>query len=329
MTVDPPTAPARPGRGRRLLRAAVVLVLLAGLALAVARQWGDVTGRLGRLRPGPAALALALLVAGLQTSMLAWRAILADLGSPLPLGTAARIIYVAQLGKYLPGSVWPIVLQMQRGRDAGVPRARAAAASLIMIALAVVTGALVGLLALPALMGGGGSRYTLTLLALPVGVVLLHPAVINRLIEIGLRVLRRPPLEHRLSAAGLLAAAAFFLASYLLFGLQAFVLAVALGGAGAGSLVLAVGGFAVASAAGLAFVVAPAGAGVREAVLVLVLSTAIPTSAAAAVAIASRLLSVLADALVAALAVLSARSLPRQQPLKGVAESGATPPNEP
>ncbi len=327
---DAPVEAARPRRSRVLLRVAVAVVLLAGLALAVADQWSEVAGRLGRLRPGPAVLALVLLVAGLQTSMLAWRAVLADLGSPLPVSTAARIIYVAQLGKYLPGSVWPIVLQMQLGRAVGVPRTRAAAASLVMTGLAVVTGALVGLLSLPALLGGGGGRYALLLLAVPVGAVLLHPRVINRMITVGLRVLRRPPLEHGLSGSGLLAAAGFFVASYLLFGLQAFVLAVALGGAGSGSVVLAVGGFALATAAGLAFVVAPAGAGVREAVLVLVLGTAISVPAATAVAIASRLLSTLADALVAGVAALSARALLRRRPRQqGFAEGVPARRNEP
>lgn len=299
-----------------LLRVAFALVLLTGLLLAVARQWNQVAGRLGRLGFGPAALALALLVAGLQTSMLAWRAILADLGSPLTIRTAARIIYVAQLGKYLPGSVWPIMLQMQLGRAVGVPRPRAAAASLVMIGLGIVTGALVGLLCLPVLLGGGG-RYLLTLLALPVGGVLLHPAVLNRLIGAGLRLLRRPPLDSQLSGAGLLSAAGFFLITYVFFGLQAYVLAVALGGATVTALVLAIGGFALASAAGLAFVLAPAGAGVREAVLVLTLSSVIPTPAATAVAIVSRLLSIVADGLVAGFAALSAHSLVRAGQRRG------------
>jgi hypothetical protein len=61
------------------------------------------------------------------------------------------------------------------------------------------------------------------------------------------------------------------------------------------SLPLAVGAFALAWAVGFVVVVVPAGAGVREAVLVVLLSGSVGHSTALAAALATRLLMTLAD----------------------------------
>ncbi len=53
--------------------------------------------------------------------MLAWRRVLADLGSPLHLAPAGGVFFVGQLGKYLPGSVWSIVAQAEMGTTAAHP----------------------------------------------------------------------------------------------------------------------------------------------------------------------------------------------------------------
>jgi hypothetical protein len=65
-----------------------------------------------------AVLASSLLVVVMDMTILnvalagmVWQTILADLGSRLRLTVAARIFFVGQLGKYLPGSVWPVVMQ--------------------------------------------------------------------------------------------------------------------------------------------------------------------------------------------------------------------------
>ncbi len=45
--------------------------------------------------------------------------LLNDLGSPLPPAGSLRVFFLGQLGKYVPGSVWPAVAQMELGRDYG------------------------------------------------------------------------------------------------------------------------------------------------------------------------------------------------------------------
>lgn len=262
---------------------------------------------LGRLEPGLIALALLLVLAGQLASVLSWRALVAGLGSPLRVPVASRIFFVGQLGKYLPGSVWPVLAQMEMGRAAGVPRTRIGAASILAIGVSVATGLSVGLLCLPALLAGGGHRYAWVLLGLPLAVAMLHPRVLNTVLCRGLRLLRRPAPEHPVNARAVLSASGWLLVTWLCYGLQIWVLATDLGAHGLRVLPLAIGAFSIAMTLGLLFLVAPAGVGAREAVLILVLSSVLSVGAATALALVSRLLLTLSDGLVAAAAALVAR----------------------
>lgn len=281
--------------GSRALRTAFALVAVALLLYAVATSWPAIRPRLRSLSPGGLSLSLALVVAGLFASLLSWRAVVADLGSPLAVGTASRIFFLGQLGKYLPGSVWPVVAQMELGTDAAVPRRRSAAAALVIYAVNIFTGALVAALTLPIAAAGSTAWSPLSVLALPAGLVLLHPRVVNPLLNRGLRMLRREPLEHPLTGRGLLAAGSWATTMWVCYGLHVLVLARDVGGTGVRLLPLAVGGFALAWVTGFLVVVAPAGAGAREAALVLALGGALTRSGALTVALVSRLLMTLGD----------------------------------
>jgi glycosyltransferase 2 family protein len=138
--------------------------------------------------------------------------------------------------------------------------------------------------------------YWWLLAVLPVALLAVHPPVLNRLLGLGLGLIRRPPLPSPLPAVAVARSAGWALASWLAYGAHVWVLAGQLGG-GAGPLLLAqaTAAFAAAWCAGFLLVVAPAGAGVREAALVLLLGGAITRPAAVVVAVLSRLLFVLGD----------------------------------
>jgi uncharacterized membrane protein YbhN (UPF0104 family) len=285
-----------PGRGVR--RAALALLLLLALALAVlslADQWGEVRQGAAELSAGYLAAAGLTVIISLTFSLLAWRATLQGLGAELPLGAAARIYFLGQLGKYVPGSVWPVVAQMELGAAHGLSRAAVGIGSLLTMAIAVPVALLLGLLAVPALLAADASAYVLVFLALPLAVVLLAPPVLNPLLDRALRLLRRGPLPQPLSAGAVLRAALFAGAAHLLLGLQAWLLARDLGAQGWQVLPLAVGAFALANVAGLLALPVPAGAGVREVVLVVALAPVLPVGQALLLALVSRLLLTAGD----------------------------------
>jgi uncharacterized membrane protein YbhN (UPF0104 family) len=94
-------------------------------------------------------------------------------------------------------------------------------------------------------------------------------------------------------------------------GLHLWVLAVQLGGDPGPSLAVSIGALALGVSLGPLFVVLPAGAGLREAVLVAGLSAVLPVPDAVAAALISRAVMVLGDGALALVAVLANRHAQR------------------
>jgi uncharacterized membrane protein YbhN (UPF0104 family) len=319
----------------RLARPLIAVLVLGALIWTIVDQWrplSDEFSRLSILSLVLAALGALLSVAG---QMLCWRELLADLGSPLPLRQAGRVFFLGQLGKYLPGSVWPVVAQMELARDLRVPRARTATTVLLFMLMNVVSAGVVAGLTLPFTVDAGTSvgrwRWAFLLLVLLIGV--LHPAVLNRLTALGVHLLRRPPPEERLSVSGVARAFGWTVGEWIAAGVM---LAALLRGFGDQvGLPLAIGAFALAWGAGFVVVVVPAGAGVREAVLVVLLSGQVGHATALAAALAARLLMTVADALWALLLLpsslrgpggLRAAALgPSEEPLEALPASRSDP----
>lgn len=302
VTPDPPETPdiavaPRPRRrGRTVLRLIVALVFVGALGWVVAIQWQDIRPLLGQLSVGSVLAATVAVLAGIFGTFLCWRSLLAGLGYGLPLAGAMRVFFLGQLGKYVPGSVWPVLAQMELGRDYSVPPRASGAAVVVFLIVIVGTGLVVAVPTLPLLGQAAFDQYWWTLLVLPVALVVALPAVLNRLIAAALRLARREPMPRPLPGAALARAAGWSLLSWCAYGTHAWVLARQLGAEGGVELLLvATGAFAAAWTVGFLLLVAPAGAGVREAALILLLAGILSAPQATVVAIVSRLIFTVGD----------------------------------
>ncbi len=255
-------------------------------------------------------LAAAVLTIGnVLLAGMVWRTVLTDLGSQLPLAVSARIFYVGQLGKYLPGSVWPLVAQAELGRDYNVPRSRSATATLVALLLSVTSALLVVLVALPFAPGVVPSGFAWALLLRRPAAGPAAPGRARaRGRTVGLRLFGRGPMERPTSLAGTALAIGWACGSWLLAGLQVWVLVVSLGGPATPRVAaLAIGGYALAWAVGFLVVVSPAGAGVREVALAAVLSTVLDRGSVLVVVLLSRVLFTVTDLAAAGMGILVAR----------------------
>ncbi|MFI7588407.1 lysylphosphatidylglycerol synthase domain-containing protein [Spongisporangium articulatum] len=292
----------------RAFRVGFGLLLVALAVWAVVSERQAVTDAAAKLSPGWLALAFLATLMNVALAGMVWRTLLSDLGSRLPLPVAGRIFFVGQLGKYLPGSVWPVVMQTELGRDHKVPRARTATATVVAMLLSVASALIVVLIALPlapkALPDGFGWAV---LLVVPL-VVVLHPAVLARGVNLALRLVGREPLQQRTTVGGTLAATAWAIGSWTGAGLQVWCLAIPLGApADLRNAVLLIGGYALAWAVGFVVIIAPAGAGAREVALAAVLAQVVDRGSVVVVVLLSRVLFTVADLGAAGLGVLAAR----------------------
>ncbi|WP_051267151.1 lysylphosphatidylglycerol synthase transmembrane domain-containing protein [Nakamurella lactea] len=279
-----PVAAATTARRRRwgtILKVAFGIAVFGFGIYFFASRWDEISLQLSRADWRWLAAAAVFAGIGLSASAFTLRSLLEMTSRHrLAPAAAARLFFVSQLGKYLPGSVWPVVVVTQMGRKHGIDGDASATAGVLALFLSLVTGGALGIVVtLAGSVGSGAGGLWWLLLLLPVVIVMAMPKVVFRGVNFGLKILRRKPIEfdggsrnHYFAAIG------FQVFSWLMLGLQCWALCVSLGADPATSLVGAIGGFALAFTAGTVFVPAPAGAGVREAVLGVALSSTLADS---------------------------------------------------
>jgi uncharacterized membrane protein YbhN (UPF0104 family) len=286
----------------RWVRLGLLALALGFCAYGLAAQRAEVAAALHHLAWDSVIGAAAAAMAGMGCMMLSWRALLLDLGSPLPLRAATRVLFVANLGKYLPGAVWPTAAQVELGREHQIPRKTSATAAVVNMLVSLATALLVAAVALPLSSRDAVRQYWWALiLALP-ALVGLYPPLTSLCIDRLLRLARRPPLERRISGAGMTRAVAWSLLGWVFFSTHAWLLVADVTGKGANVLLIAAGAYALAWSVGFILIPFPGGVGPRELALIAALAPIMPRGSAIVVAVISRLVLTVADLIWAAVA---------------------------
>lgn len=286
------------------------LAVALGLAVyAIAQNWHDIASAAGRLSILALVLAAGLSVLYVWLTLMSWRRILTDLGSPLGLRQATEVFGVSQVGKYVPGGVWNVVAAAELGVRHLIPRRRSVAAMSVAVLVSIITGMAVGCLALFLAPQDAVGSWRWVALATPVFFVLLIPRVLNSLIGLAFRVTHREPLEEPLTMGGLAGSTLWAVAAWAVAGLQVWIIATELGlPREPRTLALAVGGYALAWVVGFLVIFVPAGAGARELVLAAALGGSLPTASVVLVVLLSRAFLTVADLLFAAVAAASSKA---------------------
>lgn len=301
---------ATPSLRNRLIRIGLALVVVLGSAYLVWRRRADLATAVEELSMGRFLLSGVFAVLGTVLTGQIWVALLHGMGLRPGPRDSHSVFYVSQLGKYLPGSVWPVLAQMQFGLRWGAARRTMLGANIIFMGVVVASGIGVGAILLPWSSPDGLTRYWWLLLCLVPLAVGLHPRVVPGALDWILTRTGRPPLGVRVSGRGLAVAIGWAVAAWVALGVHLTILLQAYDGVSVLTVAAATGGMALAWAAGIVFIPAPAGAGIRETLLVITLGPLVGTAAALTVALASRVLLLIADVLLAGLGALVGRRTP-------------------
>lgn len=330
VTGDVPVPPAKKKTWKtRLLsvfRIVAVVAIVYFLVATTITQWGQVSATFRALSWTALILSTLAALGGIGANMMAWRAALADLDHRIPVRTAAPIALIGTLGKYVPGSVWAYVVQMELGRRAGVPRTRAFLASLVGTGIGVTVGLLIGVLGLPTAFEAasaaepqhrvvGQVAFYAAIIALPFALVCAHPKIMTMLIGLVLRLLRRPRLDTSMSWRGTLETAGWATVAFVCFGTHLWLLAQTQTAQGFSGWARSFGVMALALSVSLFVVVAPSGIGVREFLVAVALTGfGVSYGTAYAIALASRLIFTFGDVAAAGLAAIFVRRLRVDRP---------------
>jgi uncharacterized membrane protein YbhN (UPF0104 family) len=301
-------------RRTRWLEVAVVAVVAGFFVVTLLARWREVAAAKWRLDPVFFALASLVLASSYALVATLWAFALRRLAGT-PIATGARIWFLSNLARYVPGNVWSFVGAVELARRAGVARRATLAVMATTQALSVGVALLVGLPVLlaerarlerPILLGG------VALLLVGVAVVAFR----GRLVGL---VRRRWPQLDPGELVPAPATAALLVAGYAAYwaatGLAFAALVRSLAPLPADAVPLVVAAYAAAYAVGFLALVTPAGLGVREGVLVLALAPVLPAGPALVVALVSRAWMMLVELAGAGVATLAARRQAARAPV--------------
>lgn len=277
------------------MRLGLVALAVGFCVYGLATQRTEVTAALEHLRWYSVAAAVGAALAGLGFMMLGWRSLLADLGSPLGLRQATTIMFVGQLGKYVPGMVWAFAAQVELAREHKIPRRRSASATAVSVAVTLATGLVVAAVMLPLASRSAAQHYWWVLACAPLILACLYPPLLGGALDRLLRLARQPPLERRISPRGLARCVAWVTLGWACFGLHLWILVADVTNRGADVLLLSMGTYALAWSVGFVLIIFPSGVGPRELALIAGLAPVMPRGSALVIAIVSRLVMTLGD----------------------------------
>ncbi len=239
-------------------------IVLFFAARSLATQWTRVQPRLSHIQFGwqwiGAATVLILLTYALLIE--GWRRVLGAWDSHLPFPQAARIWFLSNLGKYVPGNIWSLTAMGVMARERGLSALAAAGSSVIMQAMSLATGTAIvmvtgaKLLGQPILVGVSVLILVLILLSAP---RFLPPLAVWIGSLIGKNIL--PP---SVPATSIWTAAIASTVSWLLYGFAFQLFVRGLLGTSPGEISSYIAVYTAAYILGFISPIAPAGLGVRE-----------------------------------------------------------------
>jgi hypothetical protein len=231
------------------------------------------------------------------------------MAAPVPWRQGTSLWLKTQIARYLPGGVWDIAGRLALGYQGGIS-VRAMSASVVLEMALQVLSAAIFLLAVPLLRGDAVSRSYL-----PVAIVLIvaclivaTPPVFTRLVNLALRLLRKPPLAIRMTYGGVLLLLATRVLSHFLFGAGFVLFAWGVTEISWSQVPAMLAAYVGAWLVGYLAVIVPMGIGVREAVLALLLQGMFPFGVISAMALGYRGWLLIRDLLAALLGVWLGRT---------------------
>lgn len=213
---------------------------------------------------------------------LQWRYLLGRFGHWLPIATTTRIWSVSELARYVPGAIWQVVGRIYLVKPYGVRGSVCSATQVLELTLFLLANVIVAvgcLVWLGIKNFHGPARFWLSgaMGMVPVLLVLVHPAVLYRILDFVMTKLHKPLIPTRMRFRELLGLLAWTIAG-LLFQSMAiwFLITEPLGGLKLAKWWVVAGAYSLAWVAGFLAFWAPGGLGVRELVLVAALEVALP-----------------------------------------------------
>ena len=302
--------------GKRVLQIGLPVVIIGFFLYQVKNNWAQLAAHTFQWNPWLLALAfLGFLLQELSYGLI-WKAVLARLDAHVGLRTCLRVYLASEFVRYIPGNVWHVLTRILWISKYGVSRPVAFASMTIELITKLAAGVLVfavSLLFWHDIGAISSLKQQGLVMALGVGTILalfiiLYPPILNGLLNLALRLLKRDPISLSVRYSDILLVTLAWCGSWIVAGSGFYVLLLALW---ANTPLIAwpvcIGIYALAWDIGFVSFITPSGLGFREGAIVGLFALALPLPAGLAtiMALLSRFVSTMAELLCVGIAYVS------------------------
>ena len=288
---------------RKVLRYLVLAVIAFFLGRALYGNWKAVRTYQWSFDYPLLALSLGVMLASLSLYAWQWQFSLQKLRAAIGFPKVLRIYFVANLGRYIPGKVWQFIGWFYLLEQEGVSSVHTLTSMALNQVIQNMTGLALAFVVMAGFRAAELSERLLPFLVLiSLGLIVVQPPVLEKLLNGALRLFRRGPVVIELTAWDLSRFAVLHLLCWLGYGLAFYLFTRALYPVPLEWLPALAGIFAGAWVLGFLSFLAPGGLGVREGILVYLLGFYLPSHVAIVVTLLSRLWVTAAELMGTALA---------------------------
>ena len=263
----------RDKRLRVALQGTFALAVVWYFGRQLATQWAELSVMRASLHPNWPLVAASggVVFASYAALIETWRRTVVAWGERLSFGVAARIWFISNLGRYVPGKVWQIGAMGVLAQEAGISGVAAVGSSLVVNLVNLLAAALVVLLS--------GARQLAPDALLPGFIIfamfaIATPWALPPLVRLARRITGREIAEPKIPARAILTALVGCTFAWALYGVAFRLLAMALFGHASGTAPSYIAVFTLSYLIGYLFLISPGGLGAREVALASMLPAA-------------------------------------------------------
>jgi len=272
---------------KRVLQVLLIVVIFYFLARNLYVNWNKIVKYDWNINYYFLTYSFVLFVVGSILIALGWNLILRMLGGRLGCKRALKIFFITDLAKYVPGKVWTIVGKVYLCAKEGIPIAKTSASVVIQPLIQVIAGILIFLVSLPFWTKTNDfmNQLYFFLPLIPIGLIVLHPAIMTKILNFVLTRLKQKPIELNIKYKDILLILLLWCGLWILTGIASYFLIISIYSFPVSELPVVIGIFSIA---GISQFLTPSGIGVLEGVLTVLLGLYVPVHIAIFIALLVR-----------------------------------------
>jgi hypothetical protein len=300
------------GWGTKLIKAILTILVIYYAGKQIVGNWDEVRAHHWQINWWLLSLSVALHLLAFALFAHAWCLLMRGFGYRVPLKHGFKIAYIANLGRYIPGRIWPIFGMVYVAKQMKISEQAAVASWGMALLFGMPPSFVVGfatILLYPQMLAGslssyvGLGMYVVAAATFLVSLILLFaPNLSLGLANFCLKLLKRPPIQFNIALRDAVGVYLGYMVGWIVYGLAFWIFLHAVIENPGVPLLVGIGSFIIAYQIGYLAIFTPGGLGARELVMIGLLTPYLGPLAAG-IAVAARIWNTISDIIASAIAL--------------------------